>query len=91
MNTRLPNSRCITAWATLCARDEVLGEWMQEKVRSNPHPNPNTHPPKNNPISPATLPHPYPNNQVQSKGFRPGREAKARRGVRLTPGNLTQP
>jgi len=34
MNTRLPNSRCITAWATLCARDEVLGEWMQEKVRS---------------------------------------------------------
>ena len=50
MNTRLPNSRCITAWATLCARDEVLGEWMQEKVRSTPHAHPHTHPPKNNPI-----------------------------------------
>lgn len=35
-NARLSNSRCITAWATLCARDEVLGEWMQEKVRSEP-------------------------------------------------------
>ena len=35
-NARLSDSRCITAWATLCARDEVLGEWMQEKVRSEP-------------------------------------------------------
>ena len=36
LNARLSNPRCITAWATLCARDEVLGEWMQEKVRSEP-------------------------------------------------------
>ena len=33
-NARLPDPACVTAWATLCTRDEVLGEWMQEKVRS---------------------------------------------------------
>ena len=31
---RLSNPACITAWATLCARDEILGEWMQERVQS---------------------------------------------------------
>jgi hypothetical protein len=35
-NARLSNSQCITAWATLCARDDILGDWMQEKVRSEP-------------------------------------------------------
>lgn len=52
LNARLSNPRCITAWATLCARDEVLGEWMQEKVRSEPDY------PDSNP--PATLIHPHP-------------------------------
>ena len=36
LNARLSNSQCITAWATLCARDDILGDWMQEKVRSEP-------------------------------------------------------
>ena len=35
-SARLSNPACVTAWATLCARDEVLGEWMQKKVRSGP-------------------------------------------------------
>ena len=35
-NARLSNSQCITAWATLCARDDILGDWMQKKVRSEP-------------------------------------------------------
>ena len=35
-SARLSNPACVTAWATLCARDEILGEWMQKKVRSGP-------------------------------------------------------
>ena len=31
---RLSSPACVTAWATLCDRDEILGEWMQEKVQS---------------------------------------------------------